>query len=210
MEKDFFPQTVYGIDEAGRGPLAGPLSLALVNFSREQLNEIHSQSLFMGLNDSKQLSSRKRKSLHTQIQSSAFYKHVFVSNKSIDRFGISFCIFRAIIMLIREIDLKDSILLVDGNYKFEKYFKSYRNFPYQSIIGGDSKVASIAAASIVAKENRDRYMVNLSSKYPQYGFETHMGYGTKKHLENIKKFGISRYHRRSYIHDAPDEPMLFK
>jgi len=208
VERNFpHKQTIIGIDEAGRGPLAGPLSIASVSYSDQVLSQVYEESLLQGLNDSKKLSSSKREKLFSEIVSLSTWNHVFISNKSIDKFGISLCIFRGIKRLIGKYNPKEVQLLIDGNYKFEKYFSKNFSFDYQSIIQGDSKIISIASASIIAKVLRDNYMKKLSKIYPPYGFEKHMGYGTKLHLQMINEFGLTKYHRKTYIH--LNEPGLF-
>ncbi len=208
VERNFpHKQTIIGIDEAGRGPLAGPLSIASVSFSSQVLTQIHEHSILQGLNDSKKISSSKREKLFSEIVSLSKWNHVFISNKSIDKFGISLCIFRGIKRLIRNYKPNEIQLLIDGNYKFEKYFTKNFSFEYQSIIQGDSKIISIASASIIAKVMRDNYMKKLAKKYPLYGFEKHMGYGTKQHSQKINEFGLTKYHRKTYIHLR--EPGLF-
>ena len=125
-----------------------------------------------GLNDSKKLSERKRESLYGEIlQSANLVVHQFVSNKFIDKFGISSSIFNAIRKLILKSHTSNLYLLIDGNYNFKQYqLQTLFNFSYRSIVKGDSKVASIAAASIIAKVKRDRYMNSVASKYPDYDF----------------------------------------
>ena len=208
VERNFpHKQTIIGIDEAGRGPLAGPLSIASVSFSGQVLSQILEHSILQGLNDSKKISSSKREKLFSEIISISTWNHVFISNKSIDKFGISLCIFRGIKRLIRNYKQNEIQLLIDGNYKFEKYFTKNFSFEYLSIIKGDSKVVSIASASIIAKVMRDNYMKKVAKTYPQYGFDKNMGYGTKLHSQKINEFGLTKYHRKTYIH--LNEPGLF-
>jgi ribonuclease HII len=200
-------QTIFGIDEAGRGPLAGPLSLALVTFSPLALSEIESGKALSGLNDSKKLSFKKRNSLYTEILELGICRHVFISNRSIDLFGISYCIYKGILKLVKEFNTPNSLFLIDGNYKFEKKFSEQFSFSYQSVIKGDSRIITIAAASIIAKVRRDLLMIQLAEKFPGYGFEKNMGYGTARHLESISTLGLTKYHRKTYYH--PEEPSLF-
>ncbi len=200
-------QTIFGIDEAGRGPLAGPLSLALVTFSPAVLSKIESGEALSGLNDSKKLSSNKRKSLYTEILTIGTCRHTFISHRSIDLFGISFCIYKGILKLVREFNTHKSLFLIDGNYKFEKKFSEKSSFSYQSVVKGDSKIITIAAASIIAKVRRDLFMIQLAEKFPGYGFDKNMGYGTARHLESISNLGLTKYHRKTYYH--PEEPSLF-
>lgn len=200
-------QTIYGIDEAGRGPLAGPLSLAIVSFSTEILSQIESGAILTGLNDSKKLTPHKREKLYKEILPISTWRHVFLSNRSIDRFGISHCIFKGIRKLIRDFLSPSSLFLIDGNYTFEKRFTREFSFSYVSIIKGDSKIITIAAASIVAKVKRDDYMRNLSIRFPHYKFESHFGYGTAVHRELIRTHGLTKYHRKTFYH--PEHPSLF-
>ncbi len=200
-------QTIIGIDEAGRGPLAGPLSLASVSFPDQILTKIQNHQMLYDLDDSKKVSPLKREKLFSEITANSEWYHVFISNKSIDKFGISLCIFKGIKRLIQKYKQNEIQLLIDGNYKFEKFFTEKFSFQYKSIIKGDSKVVSIASASILAKVLRDRYMKELSIKFPNFGFEKHMGYGTKLHSQKIKELGLTKYHRKTFIHW--DEPGLF-
>ena len=200
-------QTIFGIDEAGRGPLAGPLSLALVTFSPLVTSEIKSGKVLSGLNDSKKLSAKKRNSLYSEILTLGTCRHTFISHRSIDLFGISRCIFKGILRLVRDFNTPKSLFLIDGNYKFEKRFSNKSSFSYQSIIKGDSKIITIAAASIIAKVRRDSFMIKLAEKFPGYGFDKNMGYGTSRHLESILNLGLTKYHRKTFYH--MEEPSLF-
>ncbi|MEM7179985.1 MAG: ribonuclease HII [Spirochaetota bacterium] len=192
--------TVFGVDEAGRGPLAGPLSLAAVSFSPEIISKVLQQELLLGIDDSKKLSEKKRERLFDEIhQHAAQVQHRFVSNKFIDKFGISYAIYTGISSIHKKLMPLQPYLLVDGNYKFEKWHPGEQTkFAYTSIVRGDSHVVSIAAASIIAKVTRDRYMQRFAQKYPEYGFEKHKGYGTKLHREKIGKHGYCSLHRRTF------------
>ncbi len=176
---------VAGVDEAGRGPWAGPVVAACVilNTDIENLDEI---------NDSKQLSEKKREKLYEIIKSNSTYGIGVVSNKEIDKLGIVKATELAIKRAIEHIKTKPSFLLIDGRDNFTLPIK------YKTIIKGDSKIKSIAAASILAKVWRDRYMKLVADIYPEYGFEKHKGYGTEKHIENLKKYGVCDLHRLSY------------
>ncbi|MCB1177658.1 MAG: ribonuclease HII [Leptospiraceae bacterium] len=202
LEEDFSKNAqICGVDEAGRGPLAGPLSFALVYFPKNILEKVHKGEILKGLNDSKKLTEKKRESLFEELISLPItYSHKFISNRSIDKFGLSYCIFSAVSFLVKKSNLNSSFLLIDGNYNFEnRLIGSKIRFDYKSVIKGDSKLASIAAASIIAKVKRDRYMVEISSKYPKYNFDKHKGYGTKSHIEKIKLLGPSKIHRMSFL-----------
>lgn len=189
--------------------MAGPISLGLVHLSNQQLADFESGIFLEGLNDSKKLRPQKRKKLNTILENQCFYRHTFISHKSIDRFGLSLCICKGIERLVRGLDRSESIFLIDGNYKFEKFLKAGEIFFYRSIVKGDSRVPSIAAASIIAKERRDAYMRVLSSRYPEYGFHANMGYGTKNHVEAIRKHGVCKFHRKSFLKETMDSPGLF-
>lgn len=210
VERDFSPsRTIFGIDEAGRGPLAGPLSMGLVHLTESQLSEIRKGNFLKGLNDSKKLSPKKRNLLRYEIEQNCLFRVAMISHRSIDRFGLSICIYKAILRLIRGFQPSKIFLLIDGNYRFEKYMNQKDKFEYQSIIQGDSRVYSIAAASIIAKEKRDEFMRNLSMRFPEYGFENNMGYGTLQHREAVKKIGFCRYHRLSFFSSGEESPGLF-
>jgi ribonuclease HII len=156
--------------------------------------------ILKGLNDSKKLTEKNRETLYSEIYSLADkVVHQFISNKFIDKFGISYSIFDAIRKLIIKSNRSDIYLLVDGNYNFKVHqVNTGFSFNYKSIIKGDSKVASIAAASIIAKVKRDRFMNSISSRYSEYEFEKHKGYGTALHIAKIKQYGYSPIHRKSF------------
>ena len=177
---------ICGVDEAGRGPLAGPVCAAAVILPYGIEIE--------GLNDSKKLTEKKREKLFDIITEKAIaYGIAFSSEKEIDELNILQATYlamnRAIEMLNTEID----IALIDGNRN------SGINFNSSCIIGGDGKSASIAAASILAKVTRDRYMVELDNKYPEYFFAKHKGYGTKLHYEALREHGPSEVHRLTFL-----------
>ncbi|TGJ99108.1 ribonuclease HII [Leptospira semungkisensis] len=196
-----------GIDEAGRGPYAGPLSVALVSFLPETLEKIHSGEILQGLNDSKKLTESKRERLFTEIQETAFtVAHAFLSHTFIDKHGINRAVLEGILKCYRkgssapiENTRKNLLLLIDGNYNFSKYKESellkHKSHYYTK---GDSRIASIAAASIIAKVKRDRFMKTIASKFPGYGFESHKGYGSAAHEDAIRNLGMTRIHRRSF------------
>ena len=177
---------VCGVDEAGRGPLAGPVSAAAV---------ILPQNLMIdGLNDSKKLSEKKREILYDKIKNLALtYAVAFATEHEIDEINILNATFLAMKRAVAKLNLKPDIVLVDGNKSPELEIST------QTIVKGDSLSASIAAASILAKVERDRLMKNLSKKYPEYNFEKHKGYGTKMHIDLIKKYGPCEIHRKSFL-----------
>jgi ribonuclease HII len=174
-----------GVDEAGRGPWAGPVVAACVILDSDipRLDEI---------NDSKSISEKKRKELYEIIKEHSIYGIGVASNIEIDKLGIVKATELAVKRAIEHMPQKPSFLLVDGRDKFDLPIK------FKSIINGDKKVKSIAAASILAKVWRDEYMKLANDIYPQYGFEKHKGYGTKLHTEMLKKHGICEIHRLSY------------
>lgn len=186
-------KNVIGVDEAGRGPLAGPVVAAAVFLKdySEELDEI---------NDSKKLTEKKREKLFEIIQKH-FYVAVGISNvDEIDKINILNADFLAMRKAIEELKKEinksnDYTVLVDGNLKIKEY-QDKQN----PIVKGDSKSLSIAAASIIAKVTRDRIMIELGSIYPDYKFEKHKGYGTKAHIEAIKKIGVIKdVHRRTFL-----------
>lgn len=177
--------------------MAGPLSISLVSFSQEALTTILKGSILSSLNDSKLLSPKKREFVYFEIKKYAKVALLqFVSNKFIDNYGLTYSIYYGLKKLVVKSGLKNPYLLIDGNYNFSRFDK---NLSYKSIVKGDSKIASIAAASIIAKVNRDWFMQKMSSKFPEYEFEKHKGYGTKVHIKNIEKFGYCRIHRKTFV-----------
>lgn len=177
---------ICGVDEAGRGPLAGPVYAAAVILPRDAVID--------GLNDSKKLTEKKRDALFDVITERALaYGIASASVKEIEEFNILNATFLAMNRAIAKLDPAPELALIDGN----------RNtgiaMPSRCIVKGDSRCADIAAASILAKVSRDRYMLNLAEKYPQYHFEQHKGYGTKLHYEALREYGPSPEHRPSFL-----------
>lgn len=176
---------IAGCDEAGRGPLAGPVVVASVILN--QFDRIP------GLFDSKQLSEKKREELYKQIIRRAIsYKIVFISIKDIDTLNIYQATKKGMLEAINGLDVKPDNVLIDAMPLNEL------EIPHQSIIHGDALSASIGAASILAKVARDHYMEKMDMKYPLYGFAKNKGYGTKAHIEAIYKYGPSKIHRKTY------------
>ena len=176
-----------GVDEAGRGPLAGPVYAAAVILPEDFVIE--------GLDDSKKISEKKRYELRKIIEVQALdYAVASVSNEEIDKINILNATYKAMHLAISKLKTKPQHLIIDGNR-----FKPYRNIPFDCIVKGDGKYASIAAASILAKTYRDDFMIKIAKEFPQYGWETNKGYGTKKHIEAIEKYGITPYHRKSFL-----------
>lgn len=177
---------ICGVDEAGRGPLAGPVCAAAVILPRGL--EIP------GLNDSKKLSEKKREALYDVICAEAMaYGIAFASVEEIESMNILNATFLAMNRAIAKLEIKPELALIDGNRN------SGLEIPSRCVIKGDASRADIAAASILAKVTRDRYMLDMALEYPQYHFEKHKGYGTKLHYEALREFGPSPIHRRSFL-----------
>ncbi|MGB4589302.1 MAG: ribonuclease HII [Clostridiaceae bacterium] len=185
-----YGKIVCGVDEVGRGPLAGPIVGAAVVLKPGSDLE----NLILGINDSKKLSKAKREELDVMIREKALsYAIHEMSNLDIDRLGISYCnheIFRG---AIRNLSVKPELVLSDG-YKVKDYEGANL-----ALIKGDSLSASIACASIIAKVHRDRLMEKLDAFYPEYGFKSNVGYGSKDHIDAIRRLGPTPLHRMSFI-----------
>lgn len=176
---------VAGIDEAGRGPLAGAVYAACVVFEPGVVIE--------GINDSKKLTERKREQLFDVIcEKALYYSIVSVDEKTIDEINILEATFKAFGDSLRALPEMPDIALIDGNRA--------KNIPteYETIVKGDSRSQSIAAASILAKVSRDRYITEIDRQYPQYGFAKHKGYPTRDHFEAVAKYGPSPVHRLTF------------
>ena len=177
---------ICGVDEAGRGPLAGPVYAAAVILSPEYP--------IIGLNDSKKLSEKKREALFDVITEKAIaYSVSMVDAKTIDEINILQATFLAMRTAVENLSVKPDYALIDGNGK------PGLSVTEETVIKGDAKSVSIAAASILAKVSRDRYMKEADEKYPEYQFAKHKGYGTKLHYEMIAQYGICEEHRRSFL-----------
>lgn len=178
---------IAGVDEAGRGPLAGPVCVAAVIMPFEQ------DKIIEEINDSKKLTEKKREQLFEKIKNTAIsYNIVFVDEKTIDSINILNTTKLGMKQAIEGLGVKPELVLIDA-------VKIDTCVPTESIIKGDAKSYNIAAASILAKVTRDKLMVELDKKYPEYNFKKHKGYGTKEHIENLKKFGKCEIHRNSFI-----------
>ena len=179
---------VAGVDEAGRGPLAGPVCAAAVVLPKDIIIE--------GINDSKKLTEKMRDKLFDEIiEKAVSYSIEFVSPEVIDSINIKNATSLAMHNAVSNLDVKPDFVIIDGNDNFEY------DIPYRYVVKGDAKSQTIAAASILAKVSRDRLMIELAEKYPQYSLEKHKGYGTKVHIEAIQKHGVSEIHRRSFMTD---------
>ena len=178
--------SIAGVDEAGRGPLAAEVYAAAVILPADICIE--------GLNDSKKISEKKREKLFDEICSvSLAYAVATASVEEIDTYNIRNATYMAMNRAIEALNIKPDYVIVDGDCIKEC------NYPHECIVKGDAKSMSIAAASILAKVSRDRHMLTLAEKYPQYGFEKHKGYGTKVHIEALKEFGACEVHRKTFI-----------
>ena len=189
MEKELYQkgfQTIAGIDEAGRGPLAGPVVVAGVIMPKDSMIE--------GVNDSKKVSEKKREKLYDLILEEAIsYSVAVIGQDCIDDINILNATKQGVSTVVEELDVRPDLILVDALTHIDT-----KGIPYDSIIKGDAKCYCIAAASILAKVTRDRIMRQWDEIYPQYGFAKHKGYGTAAHIEAIKEYGLCPIHRRSF------------
>ena len=175
-----------GCDEAGRGCLAGPVVAAAVILPANFSNEL--------LDDSKKLTDKQRYALREIIEKEALdYAVAFVPETKIDEINILWASVLAMHQALDQLKLRPEHIIIDGNR-----FKDYGKTPYETVVKGDGKYLSIAAASILAKTYRDDYMLKLHEEFPQYGWDSNKAYPTKKHREAIKKTGITPYHRKSF------------
>ena len=178
---------VCGVDEAGRGPLAGPVCAAAVILPKDIVIE--------GLNDSKKLPEKKREALYDVIcQKAVAYSICYGTLEEIEQYNILEATYLAMNRAIDSLDVKADFALIDGN-------RIPRNIaiPCETVVKGDAKSCSIAAASILAKVTRDRLLLEYDKQYPQYGFAAHKGYGTKAHYDAIKEHGVCQVHRLSFL-----------
>lgn len=177
---------ICGVDEAGRGPLAGPVCAAAVILPFGFCPD--------GLNDSKKLSEKKREKLYDQITAEALsYAVAFADVEEIEALNILNATYLAMNRAIAALDYSPALAIIDGNRS------DGIEIANRTIVGGDGKCASIAAASILAKVTRDRYMIEMAEKYPQYHFEQHKGYGTRLHYAAIREYGPCELHRPSFL-----------
>ena len=176
-----------GVDEAGRGSLAGPITAAAVILPRDYRND--------ALDDSKRLSEKKRIELKGIIERDSIDFAVFsVAPSTIDKINILNSTFKAMHGALNSLKIIPSFISVDGNR-----FKKYKNIDHECIVKGDTKYQNIAAASILAKTYRDSYMIDQHNRFPYFGWNENKGYGTKFHLDNINKHGVSELHRKSFL-----------
>lgn len=185
-----------GCDEAGRGPLAGPVFAAAVILPKDFNHPL--------LNDSKQMSKKHRDELRYIIENKAIAWAVeAVSPEEIDKLNILWASVTAMQRAVEKLSVKPEMLLIDGNR-----WRELKDYKAETVVGGDAKYANIAAASVLAKTYRDEYMIKIAAEYPYYGWDKNMGYPTKEHIEAIRKHGFCPYHRRSF-HPKELEPSLF-
>ena len=189
IEKVFYNkgiEYIAGIDEAGRGPLAGPVVVASVIMPKDSMIE--------GINDSKKVSEKKREKLYDLILEEAIsYSVAIIGQDIIDEINILNATKQGVTQVVEGLDIRPDLILVDALTHINT-----KGVPYESIIKGDAKCYNIAAASIIEKVTRDRIMRQWDEIYPQYGFVNHKGYGTSKHIEAIKEYGLCPIHRRSF------------
>lgn len=195
IEKEYISDgfsCICGVDEAGRGPLAGPVCAAAVI--------LPVGVVIPGLDDSKKLTEKKREALYDVIKETAVsYGIAFASENEIDEMNILNATFLAMKRAVEKLGVKPDLALIDGNQK------PHTGINEVTVIKGDGKSMSIAAASVLAKVTRDRYMIELDKKYPQYEFRKHKGYGTKLHYEKILEYGISDVHRKTFLKNLEDK-----
>ncbi len=180
-------KAVCGVDEAGRGPLCGPVCAAAVI--------LDPNTEIQGVNDSKKLSEKKREALFDVIKEKALaYSVAFATVEEIEEYNILEATFLAMNRAIEGLNIKADYALIDGN-RIPRNIK----IPCETVVKGDAKSLSIAAASILAKVSRDRLLLEYDKQYPEYNFAKHKGYGTKEHIEAIKKYGPCQIHRASFL-----------
>jgi ribonuclease HII len=176
---------VCGVDEAGRGPLCGPVVAAAVILPKDEYIE--------GVNDSKKLTEKKREKLYDDIMMKAVAASIGISDVDvIEKVNILNATKLAMKQAIEKLSIKPDYVLIDGNQMIDINIKA------ETVVSGDAKSESIAAASIIAKVTRDRMLIEFDKKYPEYGFAKHKGYGTKSHIEAIQKYGLTDIHRPSF------------
>ena len=185
-----------GIDEAGRGPLIGPVYAAAVILDPDM--ELHEW-----LNDSKKMSRKRREIVREFVEENAvMYAVASEDEKVIDKVNILNATYSAMHRTLDNLGIEPDHIIIDGNRFIPYITENGEYIPYTCIIGGDSKYASICAASVLAKENHDDYIKSLCEQYPElddrYGLLSNMGYGAQKHMDGIRKYGVSRFHRKSF------------
>ncbi len=185
LKSTYLMKILAGVDEVGRGSLIGPVYAAAVILNKSINNKL--------LKDSKSLSKDKREELFTYIKKNSTWAIGQASIKEIEKINILHASLLAMKRAIIKLKKKPSLVLIDGNK-----LPDLKNYNLKYVIKGDQKIPSISAASIIAKVSRDRFITALSKKFKNYGWDTNSGYGTKEHLSSIKKFGITKYHRKTF------------
>ncbi|MEW6701438.1 MAG: ribonuclease HII [Bacteroidota bacterium] len=184
---------IAGVDEAGRGPLAGPVVAAAVIFDKKTFHK--------EINDSKKLSEKKREELYDWITENCIsYAIGIVEHEEIDSINILQAALKAMKEAALLLSAKPNLILIDGNKSFRSEIKT------KTVVKGDTKSFSIAAASIIAKVTRDKIMKEAAKKFPEYMWESNKGYATRTHIEAVKKFGVSPFHRKSFLRKIVPEP----
>jgi len=183
IESTYNHKSIAGVDEAGRGPLAGPVVAAAVIVDHDNIVE--------GVRDSKKLSKKSREDLYEKITSNYIWSVGIISSELIDEINILEATKKACINAVSSLPVVPLVVLVDGNMKFD-------DIRFLSIVKGDNKSHSIAAASIIAKVTRDRIMTELEQEFPEYKWGQNSGYGTEYHLKVIREFGITKHHRKTF------------
>lgn len=209
-------KTIIGVDEVGRGPLAGPVVAAAVllrnfQFPISNFQSNHNYPIFKNIKDSKKLSVKQREEIYAEILKCTNFAFGIgeVSEKIIDKINILQATKLAMQKAIKDLfikigatsDIAPILVQVDGNMKFEKDWfkdKNKKSLEWESIVKGDEKIFEISCASIIAKVYRDKLMQKYAKKYPEYGFEKHKGYGSKMHFECLEKFGSCKIHRKTF------------
>lgn len=194
MKRNIF---IVGIDEAGRGPLAGPLAVAAVGAEIKNKNlpaVRHGEKIkiLTGIKDSKKLNAKQKGKWQKIINKNFEAHYVFISHKTIDKIGIGKSLKLGVKKVLNKFSQKPYLVLLDGSLSAPKKYKQ------KTIIKGDEKIPFISAASIIAKTARDKKMISLHKKYPRYGFDAHKGYGTKKHFGKIIQRGLCGIHRKTF------------
>ncbi|MEE8131829.1 MAG: ribonuclease HII [Candidatus Paceibacterota bacterium] len=196
---------VIGIDEVGRGPLAGPITVAAVAATANSKSQIPKSKILKGIKDSKKLTSKQREVWNKILRKNFECRYVSVNNKTIDKIGIQkaikLAVSRVLVKTIKSCKpkIKSCVVFFDGGLYLPKSLNSkFYILNSRTIIKGDEKIPVISAASIIAKVARDSKMLRFHKKYSKYGFYRHKGYGTKLHYKMIKKHGVSKIHRRSF------------
>lgn len=198
----FKMKVICGIDEAGRGALAGPVVASAVIMKED--------SIVAGSTDSKLIKEQVRELLYDKILSSVLeVKTGIIWNEEIDSINILKATMRAMKYCLENLSSKPDKILVDGNYlRFED--ASHTKYDYELIVKGDSKIHAISCASIIAKVTRDRIMREIHFEHPEYGFNSHKGYATAKHLKAITEFGLTKYHRKTFCKKFSQINLTFK